>query len=377
MRIAQVSPLYESVPPKNYGGTERIVSYLTEELVNQGHEVTLFASGDSRTKARLISPCSRSFRSNGNSSDSVAYSLLLLEQVFRQANEFDLIHFHIDCLHFPFCRREPCRQLTTLHGRLDLPHLLPLFREYAGMPVVSISDSQRQPLPDLNWQGTVYHGLPRNLHTFRPNPGDYLAFLGRICPEKGLHRAIKVAERFGMKIKIAAKIDDADSEYYESKIKPLMNRPDVEFLGEIGGKAKDDFLGHAYALLFPIDWPEPFGLVMIEAMACGTPVVAWPRGSVPEVMENGVTGYIVSNIAGAVSALEQVAQLNRKGCRDVFERRFSVARMVQDYLRIYQRLQESDCRNQELSREKAVISLSADVLPLRKLSSRDVRLQPV
>ncbi len=347
MRIAQVSPLYESVPPKNYGGTERIVSYLTEELVAQGHEVTLFASGDSRTKARLISPCSRSFRSNGNSPDSVAYSLLLLEQVFRQANEFDLIHFHIDCLHFPFCRREPCRQLTTLHGRLDLPHLLPLFREYAGMPVVSISDSQRQPLPDLNWQGTVYHGLPRNLHTFRPNPGDYLAFLGRICPEKGLHRALKVAERFGMKIKIAAKIDDADSEYYESKIKPF------------------------------IDWPEPFGLVMIEAMACGTPVVAWPRGSVPEVMENGVTGYIVSNIAGAVSALEKVAQLNRKGCRDVFERRFSVARMVQDYLKIYRRLQASDGRHREPSREKMVIPLSADVLPLRKLSSRDVRLQPV
>ncbi|HEV2945783.1 MAG TPA: glycosyltransferase family 4 protein [Gemmataceae bacterium] len=377
MRIAQVSPLYESVPPKNYGGTERIVSYLTEELVAQGHEVTLFASGDSRTKARLISPCPRSFRSNGNSPDSMAYSLLLLEQVFRQANDFDLIHFHIDCLHFSFCRREPCRQLTTLHGRLDLPHQPPLFREYAGMPVVSISDSQRQPLPDLNWQGTVYHGLPKNLHTFRPNPGDYLAFLGRICPEKGLDRAIKVAERFGMKIKVAAKIDDADSEYYESKIKPMMNRPDVEFLGEIGGKAKDDFLGRAYALLFPIDWPEPFGLVMIEAMACGTPVIAWPRGSVPEVMENGVTGYIVSNIAGAVSALEKVAHLNRKGCRDVFERRFSVARMVQDYLRIYQRLQESDCRNQEISREKAVIPLSADVLPLRKLSSRDVRLQTV
>src|SRR5713101_2921439 len=338
MRIAQVSPLYESVPPKNYGGTERIVSYLTEELVAQGHEVTLFASGDSRTKARLISPCSRSFRSNGNSSDSVAYSLLLLEQVFRQANDFDLIHFHIDCLHFPFCRREPCRQLTTLHGRLDLPHLLTLFREYAGMPVVSISNSQRQPLPDLNWQGTVYHGLPRNLHTFRPNPGDYLAFLGRICPEKGLHRAIKVAERSGMKIKIAAKIDDADFEYYESKIKPLMNRPDVEFLGEIGGKAKDDFLGHAYALLFPIDWPEPFGLVMIEAMACGTPVLAFRHGSVAEIIDHGVTGIIVDTMDEAVRMLPKALTLDRRKIRRRFEDRFTATRMAKDYLQVYRSL---------------------------------------
>jgi glycosyltransferase involved in cell wall biosynthesis len=377
MRIAQVSPLYESVPPKNYGGTERIVSYLTEELVNQGHEVTLFASGDSKTKARIISPCPRSFRSDTNSRDSVAYSLLLLEQVFRHASDFDVIHFHIDCLHFPFCRRAPLRQVTTLHGRLDLPFLPALFREYAGMPVVSISDAQRQPLPNLNWQGTVYHGLPKSLFTFRPDAGDYLAFLGRASPEKGLDRAIRVAERFGMKIKIAAKIGDADSEYYETKIKPLMDRSDVEFLGEIGGKAKDDFLGHAHALLFPIDWPEPFGLVMIEAMACGTPVIAWSRGSVPEVMENGVTGFIVSNTSGAVSALEKIAKLSRRDCREAFEKRFSAARMVQDYLNIYRRLQTSECLNRENSQEKAVIPLSADVLPLRKFSSPNVRLQTV
>lgn len=338
MRIAQVSPLFESVPPKYYGGTERVVSYLTEELVRQGHEVTLFASGDSQTKARLVAACHRSLRLDKNCVDQMAHHTLMLEQVFREAPTFDVIHFHIDYLHFPLSRRHRVPHVTTLHGRLDIPDLVPLYREFPEMPVVSISHAQREPLPWINWQGTVYHGLPENLYTFREEAGKYLAFLGRIAPEKRVDRAIEIANRIGMPLKIAAKVDKVDRDYFESVVKPLLRNPLVEYVGEIGEGEKDDFLSNAYALLFPIDWPEPFGLVMIEAMACGTPVIAYRRGSVTEVMEEGVTGFIVQGLEDAVAAVEKVSRLSRKRCREVFERRFTVSRMAQDYLDVYKRL---------------------------------------
>lgn len=345
MRIAQISPLYESVPPKGYGGTERIVSYITEELVNQGHDVTLYASGDSKTKARLVAPCPRSFRVDQSSCDSIVYTLLMLEQLFRDIDRYDVVHFHIDNFHYPFCRRHRCNHVTTMHGRMDLDCLPPLFREYPEAPVVSISDSQRKPLPSLNWQGTVYHGLPPNLFTFREKPGDYLAFLGRASPEKGVDRAVDIAVRFGMPLKIAAKVDAKDQEHFDKKLKPLMHQSGVEFIGEVDGRKKDDFLGKAYALLFPIDWPEPFGLVMIEAMACGTPIISWPRGSVPEVMENGVTGFVVNSVPAAIAALNKVKQLDRRRCREVFEKRFTAARMVEDYVQIYKRLAQRSSTN--------------------------------
>src|SRR3954447_5710201 len=270
MRIAQVAPLYESVPPKLYGGTERIVSYLTEELVRQGHDVTLFASGDSVTGARLVAPCERSLRLDPRCVDPLAHHLVLIEEVFRRAEELDVLHFHIDYLHFPVSRRLRVPHVTTLHGRLDLPDLVPLHREFRGMPVTSISDAQRAPLPWLDWQGTVYHGLPGDLHHLVDEPGDYLAFLGRVSPEKGLDHAIEIARRAGLPLRVAAKVDPADVAYYEEVIQPLLAQPHVEFLGEIGEEEKQGFLGNARAVLFLIDWPEPFGLVMIEAMACGT-----------------------------------------------------------------------------------------------------------
>jgi glycosyltransferase involved in cell wall biosynthesis len=340
MRIAQVAPLYERVPPCLYGGTERVVSYLTEEFVRLGHDVTLFASGDSITKARLVSPCPESLRLNRSCIDQLAYHILMLEQVFREAEEFDIIHFHIDYLHFPLTRRQNWPHLTTLHGRLDIPDLVPLYQEFIEMPVVSISNAQRQPLPWLNWQGTVYHGLPRDLYQFRPGPGRYLAFLGRISPEKGVDRAIEIAKRVGIELRIAAKIDRADREYYESTIKPLLQHPLIHYIGEIGEKQKDEFLGNAIALLVPVDWPEPFGLVMIEAMACGTPVVAFRRGSIPEIVEDGRSGIIVEDVDQAVRALERVMKIPRKGCRQAFEERFLVSRMAQDYIKIYDRLLE-------------------------------------
>src|SRR5579875_304533 len=338
MRIAQVAPLYERVPPQNYGGTERVVSYLTEELVKQGHEVTLFASGDSITQARLVAPCDKSLRLDKNSVDPMIYHVLMLEMVFREAKRFDLIHFHIDYLHFPLIRRYRRPHVTTLHGRLDLPELPALYREFREMPVVSISNAQRGPLPGANWQGTVYHGLPLDLHSFTEQPGEYLAFLGRISPEKRVDRAIEIARRAGLKLKIAAKIDRADRAYYEKEIAHLFKDPLVEYVGEIGGRAKDEFLGQARALLFPIDWPEPFGLVMIEALACGTPVIAWRCGSVPEIIDDGITGSIVDNLDDAVRAVERVASLSRRLCREVFEQRFSAARMARDYVAIYERL---------------------------------------
>lgn len=340
LRICQVAPLFESVPPKGYGGTERIVSYLTEELVRQGHEVTLYASGDSVTGAELIAPCPRSLRLDAGCGDQLAHHLTMLEQVFADADRYDLIHCHVDYLHFPFSRRHPVPTLTTLHGRLDIPDLVPLHGEYSGMPVVSISDSQREPLPWLNWQGTVYHGLPVSRYPFQESPGTYLAFLGRISPEKRPDRAIEIARRVGLPIKIAAKIDRADQVYFDAHIKRLLDEPGVEFLGEIGDEDKAEFLGGARALLFPIDWREPFGIVMIEAMACGTPVVAYRNGSVPEVVDDGVTGYIVDDLDGAVRACRRVESLSRRGCRDAFESRFTDTRMAEDYVALYRQLAE-------------------------------------
>lgn len=342
MRIAQVAPLFESVPPQKYGGTERVVSYLTEELVHQGHEVTLFASGDSLTSARLVPACERSLRPEGRCTDAMSYHLPMLEAVFREKDRFDIIHFHVDYLHYPLSRRERHVHITTLHGRLDLPELANLYHEYAEMPVVSISDAQRQPLPWLNWQGTVYHGIPDKLYTFREQPGSYLAFLGRIAREKRPDRAIEIARRTGFQLKIAAKVDKSDRDYFEQEIKPLLREPRVEFVGEVGGRAKEDFLGNAYALLFPVDWPEPFGLVMVESMACGTPVIAWPNGSVPEVMVDGVTGFIVDNVEDAAQAVARISGIDRHGCRTVVQNRFSARRMARDYLDLYHRLLKKD-----------------------------------
>src|SRR5213083_904439 len=313
MRIAQVAPLYESVPPKYYGGTERVVSYLTEELVGQGHDVTLFASGDSVTRARLVAACRRSLRMDKHCVDRLAHHMLMLEHVMQRAAEFDIVHFHTDYLHFPLSRREQITHVTTLHGRLDLPDLVPVYQEFREMPVISISNVQREPLPWANWQATVYHGLPADIYRFRPDPGSYLAFLGRISPEKRVDRAIEIAKQVGMPLKIAAKIDLVDQNYFEGEIAPLLRNSLVEFVGEIGEGEKDEFLGKAYALLFPIDWPEPFGLVMIEAMACGTPVIAYEAGSVSEVMEDGVTGFIVDNIEQAVEAVGRIPEINRAG----------------------------------------------------------------
>jgi glycosyltransferase involved in cell wall biosynthesis len=338
MRIAQVAPLYESVPPSAYGGTERVVSHLTEELVRQGHDVTLFASGDSVTQAHLVPVCPQSLRLDPHCVDQLAHHILLLEQVFQDVSRFDIIHFHIDYLHFPLSRRAAIPHLTTLHGRLDIPDLAPLYREFREMPLVSISNHQREPLPWLNWRGTVYHGLPDDLFTFHERPGRYLAFLGRISPEKRVDRAIQVAREAGLPIKIAAKVDPADEDYFETAIRPLLKQPHVEYVGEIGEAEKDELLGNAYALLFLIDWPEPFGLVMIEALACGTPVIAERCGSVSEVIEDGVTGYIVDDPRAATQAVAQVATLNRRTCRAVFEERFTVSAMARNYVAIYERL---------------------------------------
>ncbi|MBC7816126.1 MAG: glycosyltransferase family 4 protein [Planctomycetaceae bacterium] len=339
MRIAQVAPLFESVPPKLYGGTERVVSYLTEGLVGQGHEVTLFASGDSKTSARLIPACPTALWRDNRCRETLPHHLALVESVFRDTSQFDVIHFHCDYVHFPLVCRDPCPSVTTLHGALDGPDMLALFAEYSDVPLVSISDSQRRPIPRANWQGTVYHGLPRNLHTFRSEPGDYLAFLGRVSPQKRLDRAIEIAVRAGVRLKIAAKIYPEERDYFHDTIEPLLRAagPSVEFIGEVGGKDKDEFLGNARALLFPIDWSEPFGLVMIEAMACGTPVIAWRNGSVPEVIEDGVNGFVVDSIEAAVEAVRHVSRLSRRFCRSVFENRFDATRMVNGYLEVYRR----------------------------------------
>jgi glycosyltransferase involved in cell wall biosynthesis len=317
-----------------------VVSYLTEELVRQGHQVTLFASGDSVTAAELVPICPEALRLNPNCSDSFAHHILQLEKVYQNLSRFDLVHFHIDYFHFPLSRRHSFAHITTLHGRLDIPDLVPLYREFKEMPLVSISDAQRRLLPWAHWQATVYHGLPLDSFTFRPNAGKDLVFLGRISPEKRADRAIEIARRTGLHLKIAAKVDRGDRNYYEEVFKPLLARAgsQVEFLGEVGGAERDHFLGDAYALLFPIDWPEPFGLVMIEALACGTPVIAWPCGSVPEILNDGVTGFLVDSIEEAVAAVGRVADLDRRVCRQVFEERFSAARMASNYLAVYERL---------------------------------------
>jgi glycosyltransferase involved in cell wall biosynthesis len=340
MKIAQVAPLYESVPPKYYGGTERVVSYLTEELVRQGHEVTLFASGDSVTKARLVSQCHRALRLDKNCVDNIAHHVLMAERVHQMSREFDIIHSHMDYLPYSLYRRSVTPVVTTLHGRLDLQDLVPLYQEFRDIPVTSISDSQRDPLPWLNWQETVYHGLPEDLYTYRERPGKYLAFLGRLSREKRVDTAIQIAKRTGMPLKIAAKVDKVDHDYFESVVKPMLDHPLIEYVGEIGEGEKNEFLGNAYAFLFPIDWPEPFGLVMIEAMACGTPVVAYSHGAVPEVMVHGQSGFICNDREEAIHAVERISSIDRSTCRRIFEERFTSSRMAQNYVAVYRRLFE-------------------------------------
>jgi glycosyltransferase involved in cell wall biosynthesis len=325
------------VPPLLYGGTERVVSYLTEELVRQGHDVTLFASGDSLTQARLV-PCSESsLRLDERVVDPLAHHFVLLEEVFARADDFDIIHFHIDYLHFPFSRRQNTPHVTTLHGRLDLLDLNPLHKKFREVPLVSISNAQRQPLPWANWQGTVYHGLPTDLYASRSEPGAYLLCIGRISAEKRFDRAVEIAKRANMPLKFAAKVEDANRQYFEETIK-LANGCPMEYVGEVGEGDKQELLANAYALLFPIDWPEPFGLVLIEAMACGTPVIAYRCGSVPELVDDGVTGFVVDDLGSATAAVSKIRDLDRAQCRRRFEERFSAARMAQEYLTIYERL---------------------------------------
>ena len=340
MRIAQIAPLCERVPPNLYGGTERIVSYLTEELVRQGHEVTLFASGDSKTSAKLVPCCDRALRLNPSVKDTLPYHIIMLEEVRKRADQFDLLHFHIDFLHAPMVRQLAARTLTTQHGRLDLPDLAPFYGVFRELPLVSISNNQRRYLPHANWVGSVHHGLPRDLLPFKPRPnGGYLAFLGRISPEKGPNRAIEIAARAGMPLKIAAKVDRVDQAYWDEFIHPMVKaHPNVEFIGEIDEHEKAAFLGDAAALLFPIDWPEPFGLVMIEAMACGTPVIALRRGSVPEIVEEGVSGFVVDTVEQATAAVRRIPNLDRAKVRNAFERRFTAERMTRGYLEIYRGL---------------------------------------
>ena len=339
MRIAQIAPLAESCPPALYGGTERVVSYLTEELVAQGHDVTLFASGDSVTDAELVACSQQALRLWPGGVDALPFQMVMLEHVARRAHDFDVLHFHIDLMHAPVVRTFAEKTLTTLHGRLDLPGLQPFYRAFPRLPLVSISNAQRQPLPPVNWVQTIYHGLPRNLLKFEPEVrAGYFAFLGRISPEKRPDRAIEIAVRTGMPLKIAAKIDRADETYWEEKIAPLVRaHPNVEYIGEITEHEKSAFLGGATALLFPIDWEEPFGLVMIEAMACGTPVIAFRRGSVSEVMDDGVTGYVVDTVDEAVRAADGVANLSRTMVRRTFEERFTVERMAREYVDTYSR----------------------------------------
>ena len=337
MRIALVSPLYESVPPRLYGGTERVIYNLAEDLVDLGQDVTLFASGDSNTRAKLVAVVDRSLRLDPNSQDFIAPHVLMVEKVFQERNNFDLIHFHIDHFQLPLIRRYGIVALSTFHGRLDVPDIVQLYSEFRDLSFSSISNSQRTPLSWLKWQGTVYHGLKKDV--FRPTfvPGNYLAFLGRISPEKGVEDAIEIARGSGMKLKIAAKVDDADKDYFESKIQPLLRHAEVEYIGEITEPEKNEFLGNAYATLFPVRWPEPFGLVMIESMACGTPVIAFRNGSVPEVMSDR-SGYIVNSVAEAVRAVERLRTFDRSGCRQYFEERFLSTRMTREYLEIYERL---------------------------------------
>jgi glycosyltransferase involved in cell wall biosynthesis len=345
VRIAQIAPLVESVPPRLYGGTERVVSWLTEELVHQGHQVTLFASGDSQTRAKLSAIVPRALRLEGIH-NSLPYNIIMLDQVASRVEEFDVLHFHIDFFHYPIFRNMAHKTLTTLHGRQDLPELPDIYRAFPHMPLVSISNHQRLPVPPVNWRGTVYHGLPERQFRLGNGEGGYLAFLGRICADKGPVDAIEIARRAGLALKIAAKVDPVDRPYFDAVVAPLIARsPHVEFIGEIDDAQKQEFLGKARALLFPICWPEPFGLVMIEAMACGTPVVAFASGAVPEILENGLTGYVIEDVAGAVRAVHCLERLYRPSIRARFEERFSARAMACDYLRIYERLSDAENRD--------------------------------
>ena len=342
MKVAQIAPLYESVPPKFYGGTERVVSYLTDGLVCQGHDVTLYASADSVTLAELRPMCEKALRLQGSKVvDPLAGHIRMLEIVAQEASEFDVVHFHIDYLHFPITRRQSVPSLTTLHGRLDIPEIHALFREFPEMNLVSISDAQREPMKWANWVGTVHHGLPEDLYPPSYNAGKYLAFIGRISPEKRVDRAIEVAKQVGLPLKIAAKVDAADKDYFEAEIQGLLDHPLVEYIGEIGEHEKAEFLGNAMALMFLIDWQEPFGLVLTEAMACGTPVIAYNRGSVAEIIDEGLTGFIVEDELSAVSAVGRLSQLNRDNVRKQFEARFTARRMALDYLAAYRSLMEA------------------------------------
>lgn len=358
MKIAQIAPLIERIPPRLYGGSERIVSYLTEELVAMGHDVTLFASGRSITSARLVACCEQELRANPAVRDPIPYYMLMLDKVRRAASQFDVLHFHIDQFHFPVFRDLAARSLTTLHGRQDLPDLKHLYDGFAEMPLVSVSQAQRGPIAGANFTGNVPHGLPRNLFAGSLiGRGGYLAFLGRISPEKRVDRAVAIARAVGLPLKIAAKVDRVDERYFRDEIAPLLDQPDIEYVGEIDETRKAAFLGDARALLFPIDWPEPFGLAMIEAMACGTPVLAFRHGSVPEVVEDGVTGYVVDSVEEAICKLGGLLALDRARVRRRFEQRFTSDRMAEDYVRIYQELlARRPSRREELAQPIVVAS---------------------
>ncbi len=341
MHIAQIAPLTEAIPPKLYGGTERVVSWLTEELIALGHDVTLFASGDSVTSAQLDAVWPRALRLDGSVRDPNALHMLMLERVYHRSADFDFLHCHLDYYPFSLFSRQKTPFVTTLHGRLDLPEHQPVFEAFSHIPVVSISASQRRPLPQANWVRTVHHGLPEKLLMPKPVKPSYFAFLGRIAPEKGIDRAIRIAQHCGGKLKVAAKVDNVDREYFDEQIAPMLKSTDVEYIGEINDNEKSEFLSGAIALLVPIDWPEPFGLVMIEAMACGTPVIAFNRGSVPEVIDDGLTGFIVEDINGAIGAVDRLGHLSREKIRRRFEERFTARRMAQDYLSVYRSLTDS------------------------------------
>lgn len=342
MRIAQVPPLYESVPPKMYGGTERVVSYLTEELVAQGHNITLFGTQDAITKAHLFPICDEALRMNKNCQDAMVYHTLQMQAILENAEDFDIIHFHNDYIHYPLSKNSSYVHVSTLHGRLDTPEQKLIYQKYNSLPLVSISNNQRRPIRSANWVSTIYHGLPEDLYRQGSGEGGYLAFIGRISPEKRPDRAIEIAKRTGIKLKIAAKVDKADEQYYETVIKPMLDHPLIEYIGEIGEAQKGEFLGNAIALLFPIDWPEPFGMVMIEAMANGTPVVAFNCGSVPEVLDHGVSGFIVDSVDRAVQAVESIQIIKRHNCRKMFEEKYTAKVMANNYLRVYERLIEKD-----------------------------------
>src|SRR6266851_9063362 len=341
MHIAQIAPLTEAVPPKFYGGTERVVHWLIEELVALGHEVTLFASGDSCTSAKLEAPWPRALRLDGSVRDPNALHMTMLEWVRQQADAFDVLHFHLDYYPFSLFSRQPVPFVTTLHGRLDLPEHQPVFTTFSSAPVISISDYQRRPLPQAGWVRTVYHGLPQQLLTPMPIKPQYFAFLGRIAPEKGVDRAISIARHCGVPLRIAAKVDKVDREYFDERIRPLLDGSNTEYIGEITDPEKSEFLSAAVALLDPIDWPEPFGLVMIEAMACGTPVIAFNHGSVPEIIDEGLTGFVVEDEASAVGAVDRLSRLSRHAIRKQFEARFTARRMALDYLAAYRSLMEA------------------------------------